>query len=54
MADLSRRLKPIHDRHLQVQDHYIGVEFFNSFNRNLTDLSLTAYFPTAVFLDSYT
>jgi hypothetical protein len=39
-GDLSRGRKSIHLGHLQVQDHYVGVQFFDFFNSYLAILCL--------------
>src|SRR5712691_12433765 len=48
LADLPRRLQPVHDRHLQIQNHDVRVQFFDSLFRQLAILRLAAYVPLGV------
>ena len=52
LADLACGLKPVHHRHLQIQNHHVGMQFLDLFNRYLAVLCLATYFPIAVFLDA--
>jgi len=42
---------PIHTGHLKIQDHHIGVKFFDFLNRYFAVLGFTAHSPSGVWLD---
>jgi len=44
-------LKPVHDGHLQVQDHDVGMQLLDSFNGNLAIFRLTAHPSVRILLD---
>jgi hypothetical protein len=50
-GDLPSRLKPIHDRHLQIHKHYIGMQRFDFFDGGLSIVRLTAHDPPLVLRD---
>ena len=50
-SDLPRSLKPIHDGHLEIQDHYIRAQFLDLLNRCLAVLGFPTYSPRGVRLD---
>src|SRR5260370_16433210 len=52
VGDLPCSLKPVHDGHLQIQDHNVRVEFFDFFNRDLPVVSLPPHLPVPVPLNS--
>jgi len=47
-GNLARCLKPVHDGHLKIQCHDVGIQFLDSFNRQFSVLCLTANFPVGV------
>jgi hypothetical protein len=49
-SDLSRRRKSIDLGHLQVQDHYVRVQFFDSFHSYLAIFCLATDPPIRVLL----
>src|SRR5439155_19546951 len=51
-GNLACGLKPVHDRHLQVQYHDVGVQFFDAFNRYLAVVCLATNYPMGVLLDT--
>jgi hypothetical protein len=50
-TNLSCGLNPIHTGHLEIQDHHIGVKFFDFLNRYFAVLGFTAHSPSGVWLD---
>src|SRR5260370_42051343 len=52
VGDLPRSLKPVHDGHLEVQDHNLRVEFFDFFNSDLAVVCLAADIPVPVPLNA--
>ena len=52
VGDLPCSLKPVHDGHLQIQDHNVRVEFFDFFNSDLAIVCLAADMPVPVPLDA--
>ena len=46
--DLSRGVKAVHNRHLQIHQHDVGVEFRDSRNRYLAVFGLAADIPLRV------
>jgi hypothetical protein len=51
-SDLSRRRKSVHLGHLQVQDHYVWVQFFDFFNSDLAIFCLATDPPIGVLLQA--
>jgi hypothetical protein len=51
LADAPRRFESVHDRHLKIQDHHIGVQFRNFFDRDSAILRLPAHSPVRVLFD---
>jgi hypothetical protein len=51
-SDLSRGRKSVHLGHLQVQDHYVGVQFFDFFNSDLAIFRLATDAPIRVLLQA--
>ena len=49
-SDLSRGRKSVHHGHLQVQDHYVGVQFFDFFHSYLAIFCLATDPPLRVLL----
>ena len=51
-SDLSRGRESIHLGHLQVQDHYVGVQFLDFFNSYLAIFCLATDPPIRVLLQA--
>src|SRR5438270_10782921 len=52
MRDLTRSLKPVHYRHLKIQDHHIRTELDDLFDRDLSVFCLTADIAGSVLLNT--